>query len=384
MKQIYDVIVVGAGPAGATLAYELAKKGTEVLLLEKERLPRYKCCAGGVTTKAAKLLDFDISGIVADVVYEVSVTYNFGSPYLGHYDQPLIYTVMRDVFDYLVVKRAQQFGAVVIDGQGVTQIQMNADWVEISSAGSIFRSRVVAGADGAYSVVARKLGIRRNIEYIPGIEVELVVPEEELTKRKSRIQIDLGCVPRGYAWVFPKRNRLSIGVACLASKARDLNHYYQKFLNSLGISNYTIARASSHLIPTCGGRAIVFQDKALLLGDAAGLADPLTGEGIHNSIQSAQLAAPVIENSLAQGKIDLRDYQRAIEEKIMPEMRIARTLSRILVHFPHLGFRMLESDDSVWRSWCYLLRGEINYAAIKEKLGEFKNIFAFLSRVCQS
>ena len=381
MKQIYDVIVVGAGPAGAMVAYQLARKGIKVLLLEKERLPRYKCCAGGVTTRAAKLLDFDISEVVEDVVYDVSVSYNFGSPYLGHHNQPLIYTVMRDRFDYLLVKKAQQFGAVVIDGQEAMQIQMDADWIEISLAEGIFRSRIVAGADGAYSVVARKLGMERSIQYIAGIETELVVPEEELAKRKSRVEVYLGHIPGGYAWVFPKRNHLSIGVGCLASKAKDLNHFYQNFSNSLSISNYTITRTSSHLIPTCKKKTIVSQDKALLLGDAAGLADPLTGEGIYNAIRSAQLAAPVIENSLAQGKIELQDYQKAIEEKIMPEIRIARTLSKIFMRFPYLAFRMLKQDDRVWKGWCYLLRGETNYAIIKEKLGGFKGIFALLSRV---
>ena len=378
MKQIYDVIVVGAGPAGATLAYELAKKGIEVLLLEKERLPRYKCCAGGVTIKAAKLLDFDISEIVEDIVYEVSVTYNFGSPRLGHHDQPLIYTVMRDAFDYLLVKRAQQFGAVLIDGQEVTQIQTNADWVEISTADSRFHSRVVAGADGAYSIVARKLGMRRNMKYIAALESEVIVPEEELAKRKSRVEIDLGCIPGGYAWVLPKRNHLSMGAGCLAPKAKDLNRRYQEFLSSLGISNYTIARTSSHLIPMCGRRAIVSQDKTLLLGDAAGLADPLTGEGICHAIQSAQLAVPVIENSLLQGKIELQDYQQAVEEKIMSELSMARTLSRIFVRFPHLAFRMLKSDERAWRGYCYLLRGEISYATIKESTSGFKSIFALV------
>jgi len=239
----------------------------------------------------------------------------------------------------------------------------------------------VAGTDGVYSIVARGLGIRKSMEYIAGIETELVVPREELAKRRSRVEIDLGCIPGGYAWVFPKRHRLSVGIGCLASRARSLNHCYKKFLNSLGISNYTVARTGSHLIPTCGEKAIVSQDKVLLLGDAAGLADPFMGEGIHNAIQSAQLAASVIGKFLTQSKIELQDYQRIIEEKIVSEMRIARTLSRILVYLPHLVFTMLHQDDRVWRGWCYLMRGEINYAAIKERLGGFNNIFALLSRM---
>jgi geranylgeranyl reductase family protein len=380
LKQSRDVIVVGAGPAGATLAYELAKRGVGVLVLEKEKLPRYKCCAGGVTSKATKLLDFDISEVVEDVIYEVSFTFNLGSPYLGQHSQPLIYTVMRDVFDYFLAKRAQQLGAVLMDGQKVTQIQVSADWVEVSTADNIFRSRLVVGADGAYSVVARELGMGRSIEHVAGIEAEIVVPEEELAKWESRVHIDLGCIPGGYAWVFPKRDHLSVGVGCLASKARYLNHRHQKFLNSLGIGSYTIARSSSHLIPTRTKGRLVWQDKALLLGDAAGFADPLTGEGIYNAIQSAQLAAQVIENSLAHGKVKLEDYQEAVDEKIMSELRIARTLSKFFVRFPHLAFRMLNQSEGVWRTGCNLMLGEINYAAIKEKKGGFKGIFNRLFR----
>lgn len=381
MKQSHDVIVVGAGPAGATLAYELAKRGIGVLLLEKEKLPRYKCCAGGVTSKAAKLLDFDISEVAEDVIHEVSFTFNLGSPYLGQHSQPLIYTVMRDAFDFFLVQKAQQRGAVLIDGQKVTQVQVRADWVEISTADNIFRSRLVVGADGAYSVVARELGMGKSIEYAAGIESEIVVPEEELAKWRSRVQADLGCVPGGYAWVFPKRNHLSIGAGCLTSKARDLHAHHQKFLNSLGMGSYTIARSSSHLIPTCTKGRLIWQDKALLVGDAAGLADPLTGEGIYNAIQSAQLAAPVIEGCLIRGKVGLQDYQQMVERKIMPELRIARTLSKFFVRFPRLAFGMLNQSDEVWRAVCNLMLGEIDYAAIKGRAGGFKGIISRLFRI---
>jgi len=380
LKQGQDVIVVGAGPAGATLAYDLAKRGIGVLLLEKEKLPRYKCCTGGVTSKAAKLLDFDISEVVEDVIYEVSFTFNLGSPYLVQHSQPLMYTVMRDVFDYFLVQRAQQMGAIFMDGQKVTRVQVSADWVEISTADNIFRSRLVVGADGAYSVVARELGMGRSMEYIAGIESEIVVPEKELAKWKSRAQMDLGCIPGGYAWVFPKRNHLSVGVGCLASKARHLDRHHQKFLNSLSIGSYTIARSSSHLLPTCTKGKLVWQDKALLLGDAAGFADPLTGEGIYNAIQSAQLAAPVIENSLLMGKVGLQDYQQIVEKKIMSELRIARTLSKKIFRFPRLAFGIFNRSDEAWKAICSLMLGEIDYAAIKGKAGGFKGIFNLLFR----
>jgi geranylgeranyl reductase family protein len=380
LKQYHDVIIVGTGLSGATLAYELVKRGIGVLVIEKEKFPRYKCCAGGVTSKAAKLLDFDISGVVEDVVSEVSFTFNLGSPYLGQHSQPLIYTVMRDGFDYFLVTRAQQLGAVLMDGQMVTSIQTGADWVDVSTADDIFHCRLVVGADGAYSIVARELGMGRSMEYIAGIESEIVVPEEELAKWKSRVQIDLGCIPGGYAWVFPKRNHLSIGAGCLASRARHLDRHYQKFVNSLSIGSYTIVKSSSHLVPTCTKGEIVWQDKVLLLGDAAGLADPLTGEGIYNAIRSAQLAAPVIENCLASGRAGLQDYQEIVEKKIVSELRIARKLSRFFVRFPRLAFGILDQSDGAWRTICNLMLGEIDYAAVKERAGGLKGIFNRLLR----
>jgi geranylgeranyl reductase family protein len=375
LKQNHDVIVVGAGPAGATLACELGKRGIRVLVLEKEKLPRYKCCAGGVTGKTVKLLDFDISGVVEDVISEVRITFNLGNPYLGQHSQPLIYTVMRDVFDFFLVTKAQQLGAVFMDGQKVTRIQISTDWVEVSTADDIFRSRLLVGADGAYSVVAKELDMGRSMEYITGIESEIIVPEEELAKWKSRVQIDLGSIPGGYAWVFPKRNHLSIGAGCLASKARHLDGHHQKFLNSLSIGSYNIIKSSSHLIPTCTKGMLVWQDKALLLGDAAGLTDPLTGEGIYNAIRSALLAAPVIENYLARSKAGLQDYQEIVEKEIVSELRIAHKLSSFFVRFPRLAFGLLDRSDGVWRTICNLMLGEIDYAAVKGKAGGIKGMF---------
>ena len=380
MKQSHDVIIVGAGPAGATLAYDLSTKGMGVLLLEKERLPRYKCCAGGVTGTAARLLDFDVSEVAEDVIYRVSFTFNLSSPYLRPSDRPLMYTVMRGVFDHSLVKRAQRFGAVLMDGQKVTQVQAYGDWFQVSTADDVFRSRLVVGADGAYSIVARELAMGKSTEYLMGLESEIIVPEKELAKWKSRAQVDLGYIPGGYGWVFPKRDHLSIGIGCHASKARDLHVYHQMFLDSLSIGSYTIASSGSHLIPTCAKGRLIWRNRALLVGDAAGLCDPLTGEGIHYAILSAQLAAQVIEDCLTHDKVKLENYQEAVDREIMSELRTARVLSRFFLRFPHLSFGMLKRSDGVWRAACDLLSGEMKYSDIKERAGGFKGIFKRLLR----
>jgi flavin-dependent dehydrogenase len=220
----------------------------------------------------------------------------------------------------------------------------------------------------------------KGMQHLVAIESEVTVPQEKLAEWKSQIRIDLGYIPGGYAWVFPKRDHLSVGVGCQASKARELRPRHQKFLDSLGLGSYTITRSSSQLIPTRTRGRLVWQNEALLLGDAAGLADPLTGEGIHNAIKSAQLAAPAIERRLLDGKEGLRDYQEAVDSEIISELRLAHTLSKFFVRSPRLVFGMLNQGNELWRALCDLMLGETNYAAIKEKMGGYRGIFSRLFR----
>jgi len=118
----------------------------------------------------------------------------------------------------------------------------------------------------------------------------------------------------------------------------------------------------------------------LLLGDAAGLADPLTGEGIYYAIRSAQLAAPVIKSCLAKAGGGLEEYQRLVEKNIMSELRIASTLSNYFVRFPRPAFRMLSRKEGVWRAERDVMLGETDYAAVKEKVGGFTGILRHVFR----
>lgn len=380
-KHSNDVIIVGAGPAGAILAYTLTGRGVGVLLLEKETLPRYKCCAGGVTEKAARLLDFDISGVIEQTIDRVDLTYRLSRRYRGQHGEPIVYTVTRHAFDHLLVRKAQERGTVLADGRKVTRIRPAGDLLEVSAGGEAFCSPIVVGADGAYSVVARELGMPGTAEHLAGIATEIVASPAEMAQWRSRAQLELGCIPGGYAWVFPRRTHLSVGVGCVTSRAKHLEQSHREFLHLLGFEGSRVSRSRSHLIPTCGRGRFVWQDRALLVGDAAGLADPLTGEGIHNAVLSAQLAAPVIETALAHGRPMLQAYQEAVEEQIVSELKIARVLSRLFIRFPHLSLGMLHRSDGVWKAGCGLISGDLSYADIRTKAGGFKGIAGRLFRI---
>ena len=378
MKQNYEVIIVGAGPAGATLAYELAGKGIGVLILEKETLPRYKCCAGGLSARAAKLLNTDLNGVIEDEIVGATITFVGDRSHHVDYDQTIMYTVMRDKFDYMLMKRAEKAGAVILQGYEVKGINLGNAEVQLSTPKGDFCSKFVVGADGARSIVAVALDIKRKPNYLVAIETEVIVGEKELARWKSQVGMDLGRVP-GYGWVFPKADHLSIGIACLSSRAKTLKRHYWEFLRSLNLNNYTISRWRGGFIPRCTGKAIVSRGRAALLGDAAGLVDPLCGEGVYNTILSARLAAPVIEKSLLQNTGELQEYQKAVEKEILPEMKVAYFLSNGFVRIPSLVFEMLTRNERLWRGCCRLLLGETNYTKVGQKLNAVGGIYNFLS-----
>ena len=237
--------------------------------------------------KAAKLLNVDINAVIEDEIVGATITFVGDRPHHTHYDQTVMYTVMRDKFDYMLAERAEKAGAVILQEHEVKGINLGEDAVQLSTPRGDFCSKFVVGADGARSIVARALGLKRRPNYLIAIETEVTVADKQLARWKSQVGMDIGRIP-GYGWVFPKADHLSIGIACLSSKAKTLKRHYWEFLHSLNLDNYTISRWRGGFIPRCTGKAIVSCGRAALLGDAAGLADPLCGEGVYNAILSAR------------------------------------------------------------------------------------------------
>jgi geranylgeranyl reductase family protein len=379
LERSYQVIIIGAGPAGSTLAYELAAHRIKVLVLERAILPRYKCCAGGLTVKAAELLGININGLMDDVISGAIVTFKGSEPYYGHSSSPIMYTVMREGFDHALVKRARDAGADILQGVDACAIQIGSRGVEVTTAIGSFRGEFVAGADGATSRVARAMNIAKHNAHIVGLETEIRVTREELAKWKSRIAIDIGRVQGGYGWVFPKANHLSVGIACRSDKAKGLKRIFRDYLDSLKFGQHAIVKWTAGLLPVCVGQPVVAQGRAIVLGDAAGLADPLTGEGIYNAILSAQLGATAIEKALSSGKAALDDYSETVAVTIIPQMKLACVFSEVLSRVPFKLFRALNQDEKVWKACCDMLRGRMDYVTIKNIVSSLRGLYSLVS-----
>lgn len=342
----YDTIIIGAGPAGATLGYELGRRGISTLIIEGEKLPREKTCAGGITPRCFRLLDFDISSVVERTTYGVKFTYRFKEGCIKRHSTPFIYTVMRSKFDHLLVRRAQEAGVSVIDGLMADDIRIDGSTIKVITSAETYTAKIVAGADGARGMVAKRSGLMRGAALDLAIEARVPYDEADVEGWDSLVGIDVGYIPGGYAWVFPKKDHLSVGVGGAASLSKRFKAYFDQLLCHLGVEEEVGFRG--HLMPMRGKGVAIQRDNVLLLGDAAGLVHPFTREGIFYAVRSARLAAPVIEGALGSDAVDLGGYERAVDDKLMPSIEMGRTLRRIFTHSPHLCYKLVKRSDRLW------------------------------------
>ena len=341
----YDVIIIGAGPAGATAGCELAQRGLDVLIIDKEKLPRDKTCAGLVSTKATEIINFDISPLVEQVIYNVTFSFELGEEFTVHSQTPVGYTVRRDRFDYFLAMKAKEAGASIVDGEEVKKLEVLSNEAKIFTANHTFTAPIIIGADGAYGITARSAGLMRGVETRIAMSANVKAPRNK-ENLDSTIKIDFGVVTGGYGWVFPKKEYLSVGAGTYLQFVKELKPYVMKLLSSLGLESASVERFKSHLLHLRNPEEPIQRGRILLLGDSAGLTDPMWGEGIYYAMKSAQLAAPVVERCLKEGEINLKPYQDAVDSEIMPMLNSSRTLLSFYSHFPRVYFDLLKGRQN--------------------------------------
>ena len=374
-SRTHDVVVIGAGPSGSVLGYELAKVGLDVVILEKERIPRYKTCGGGVNVRTARLLDFDISSVTERTVTNGEVTYKLGSGFIKRYPEPLTYMVMRDRFDQYLAEKAADAGTAVVDGHKVTNIERVNGHFSVTCQKEEFSGRIIVGADGANSVVARKLGLMKGAGLSVGLEAEVKVPARVLERWKSMVTIDVGVIPAGYGWVFPKGNHLSIGVVGDVRHSEKLRGYFERFVVGQKLGDYKVLKFKGHKLPMRRPGMTIQKGRGLLVGDAAGLIDPFSGDGIYYAIRSAQMAAPAVVEELNSDEDGLSGYQRSVDDELMPDRQASATMLRLFSWAPGLYFRWLKHHDVPWRAACMIVRGDKRYTSVRERLGPIGPLF---------
>ena len=366
----FDLIVLGAGPAGAAAACTAAQMGLNVAVVDKAACPRVKLCGGGVSGRSAAYLRrvFALDPGQRDDLFLSSQRYILTAQgqELARYDNaPTVYMTMRHAFDAALVAQSVAAGARLFAPARVAAMDLAEPALTLDD-GRILRARVLIGADGTNSAVARALFGRAfdpaRIAF--AMEVELPPRPDDL------VEIDLAAAAWGYGWVFPKLASTTVGVGGIQGRNPDMRACLQAYLGqsaTLGPGPRPEARVKGAFLPSGDFRAVPGRGAVLLAGDAAGLVDPLTGEGIAWALESGRQAALAVTEALGTGDaLRALPLYRAALAPVHREMRAARRI-RALVYarpFAPLFTRVLARYPRLGDSYLRLFSGERDYADI--------------------
>lgn len=373
---MYDVIVVGLGPAGSTAARQLAEKGFKILAVDRKRFPRYKPCGGGVTAKVEGLIGSEFKEVVERDIYGIRFTFQGKDNITVESETPIAYLVMRDRFDHFLMERARDAGVEVVEGEKVIGVKEESGVVNIITRNGRYTARFVVGSDGAGSVVASSTGLKPPGRVAVLLDGELKVENTLLSRYDGYLHFDFGTIPYGYGWVFPKKDGLSVGIGGLRGRIKNLRWLYTNFLEDRKITEQVISeRRYGSLLPVFDGVFRFSTNRILLTGDAAALADPFTGEGIYYAVKSAIIASDVLEEMMEDGTelTELKEYDVRITKELCSELEYARRLSMIFHFSPRRSYTFLKENPELVKAVLKLAREEYSYSTlwklIREKAG---------------
>ena len=350
----YDAIVVGAGPAGSTAAYRLAKTGADVLLLDRARFPRDKPCGGGVTGRAARLLPFSIEPVVEHVVSAVDMRLRYGKTLARGNGVPLVYMTQRKRLDHFLVQKAVEAGADFRDGLKVGELEVGDDGVSVEG----FEAEVLIGADGINGVTARALRLGGNRVVGVALEGNLPYAKLDCSAYEGRLALELGVVPGGYGWVFPKGDHANFGVGGWAEEGPRLREHLRRLCAAHGASFDDLAELRGYRLPLREPGSALARGRALLVGDAAGLIDPVSGDGMFEAFLSSQYASEAVLDLLAGRAQSVDPYGPRLAKRLATHLWASWGVKVALDRYPRATFG-LASTKIVWRSVERLVRGEV-------------------------
>lgn len=294
--EIWDAIIVGAGPAGCAAAWDLAAAGRRVLLLDRAVFPRPKACAGGLTRKSLRALRYSVAPVTRRTISAVIVEKRDGeAATLSSRTAVCTMTVRQELDDYCL-KQTLAAGAQFARIGAILGLEEGAQEVALRTPGQTYRARFLIGADGVHSRIRQRLcgdappWLRR------GFALEAQVRDAG----DSNLIFSLAAVRQGYAWVFPEGDHLNIGLYSESAAEK---------LNRERLLSWIQARFGQAAIGPTTGQYLGFgaenapppHRRVFLAGDAGGFADPLTGEGIYGALASGQAAAAAIQAELRDG-----------------------------------------------------------------------------------
>ncbi|NNG38581.1 geranylgeranyl reductase family protein [Flexivirga sp. ID2601S] len=363
--QAYDVVVVGAGPAGSSAARAAAVAGARTLLVDRAHFPRYKTCGGGLIGPTLRSLPAALDVPVQQEIHRASFSLRGTAAFERDAGERILSLVNRADFDAALLDAAREAGAEVRTGVTVTGIADDGQLVTVSTADGELTARAVVGADGSASRIGRYVGVRLRQTDL-GLEVELAPDERSARAFAGRIHIDWGPTPGSYAWVFPKRDVLTVGVIQAKGEPAATRQYLLDFTAQQGLSHLPEVRSSGHLTRCRAADSPLGRGRVLVAGDAAGLLEPWTREGISYAVRSGTLAGAAAA-SMGSGEAGagraLASYEQGIGGELGIEMAAGERTLRAFERHPRAFHTMLRTRVG-WRVFTRITRGDTTLARV--------------------
>lgn len=380
----YDVIVAGAGPGGSTAARLLAAEGAGVLLLDKQKFPRDKPCGGGVTLRAAAVPGLDLSPVIEQTVYGVRFSLRMGPGFERRFDKPLTYLTQRRRLDTFLAERAMEAGVDFHDNEPVREIEVDRSAaVTVRTSASSYSATFLIGADGANGVIGKATGLRPNAEEAVAFEGNVPAKGRLLDEWREFVAMDLGDTAGGYGWVFPKGDHLNVGVGAWKYAGFTLRPKLDRLSQRYGVDSNDLENLRGHHLPVRRPGTAIARDRVALVGDAAGLVDPLSGEGIHMAFASGRLASESVLALLRGERSDMHSYQDAVDRQLQPELNVSRQLQELFHFAPPPYVALMRRSSLFWRFFCHLIRGDLTYLDFMRMIGPLRHavgVFAAVAR----
>jgi len=371
----YDVIVAGAGPAGSTAARECAARGLSVLLLDKATFPRDKPCGGGVTVRTANLLPFPVAPVTERVAHGVSFSLRQSGAFVRRTPEPLVYLVQRRRLDAYLVERAVTAGAELRERSPIQEVTPRPTGVEVRAGDVTFTADALVAADGAHSRTARLAGIRTDRWLAFALEGNITPSADVAARWADLLALDLGGMPGGYGWLFPKGDHLNIGVGGWATAGPTLRARLDELTRGYGLDPAQLWGLRGHPLPVRRPDAPLASGRVLLVGDAAGLVDPFGYEGIYAAVWSGKAAARHLATELDKPSPDFQPYAQEIASGLLPDIRAGHEIRDLFHLIPSVVVAAMRRTPWLWLAFCGVLRGEIGYADVRTNLGPLSPAF---------
>ena len=354
----FDVAVVGAGPAGSTTAYRLARAHARVLLIDKARFPRDKPCGGGLTTRAVRQLPFSVEPVVEDRITRVRCRLRYGRVMDRSSEEVLCLMTQRRRLDEFLVQQAVDAGTTFRDG---VRVEVGSDR-EIRVDGAPVHVDALVGADGANGTTAKTLGLGGAI--VNGVALEGNLPYDRLPDDDWRglLVLELAALPGGYGWIFPKGDHVNLGVGGWGSEGPRLRDHLRVLCERYGVELEELTNLRGHRLPMRRPGTVFARGRGLVVGDAAGVIDPVSGDGMYEGFVTARLAA----EHILEDRIDA--YPAAVHSELDALSSAGWGAKKALDRFPRTVFTIMRLPVT-WPVLEKLMLGEVAHPGAAKGAG---------------